>query len=205
MFRWWILGILVAAIGSSGFYRWRARIEGGTISRREEGPFLVALRLLVTVPLLGAILAYLINPAWMSWSELRLPSWLRWTGIALGVLAIASVHWVLRSLGKNVSETVLTKPGHQLVTHGPYRWVRHPLYTTGLTLLIAVGLTAANAVLLALAGLGTVFFHLVIIPREEAALQDRFGDAYRDYMQRTGRLLPRLRKRSAGATRSAAP
>ena len=205
MFRWWILGTLAGAIASSAYYRRRARIEGGTIPRRNEGPYLVALRLLVTLPLLAAILAYVIDPAWMAWSELRAPAWTRWAGVLLGALSVAAVHWVLRSLGKNVSETVLTKSDHQLVTEGPYRWVRHPLYATGLALLLSVGMMSANAVLLAIPVVGAVFVLQVIVPREEAALQERFGDAYRRYMQRTGRLLPRLRKRPPEPSPSAAP
>jgi protein-S-isoprenylcysteine O-methyltransferase Ste14 len=205
VFRWWIIGILAGAIGSSALYRRRARIEGGTIARREEGPALVALRLLVTLPLLAALLAYSIDPERMSWAELRLPLWLRWAGVLLGLAALASVHWVLRALGKNVSETVLTKEDHELVTEGPYRWVRHPLYTTGLALLVAVGLMSANALLLAFPLAGAVFVLFGIVPREEAALLQRFGERYRRYTCRTGRLLPRLRKPPPEPSPPAAP
>jgi protein-S-isoprenylcysteine O-methyltransferase Ste14 len=192
MFRWLILGILLTAVSTSGYLRHRARIAGGTIARREEGRLLVALRLLVTLPLLGAIVAYVVNPQWMSWSAFDAPSWMRWGGVVLGVLTIPSVYWVLSSLGKNVSETVLTKPDHELVTAGPYRWIRHPLYTTGLSLLFAVGLMAANVALLSFAVLAAILIRWVVIPREEAALTHRFGDDYRRYMQRSGRLLPRV-------------
>jgi len=191
MFRWAILGVLVGAIGTSGYFRRRARIEGGTIARREEGALFVALRALVTLPLLAAIVTYLINPRWMAWSSFDAPTWTRATGAVAGILTIPSVYWVLSSLGKNVSETVLTKPEHELVTTGPYRWIRHPLYTTGLALLLAVGLMAANLLLLMFAVLAAVLIRLVVIPREEAALEDRFGDEYRRYAGRTGRLLPR--------------
>jgi protein-S-isoprenylcysteine O-methyltransferase Ste14 len=192
MYRWLILGVLLSALGTSGYFRRRARIEGGTIGRREEGALLVALRALVTLPLLAAIVAYVVNPGWMSWSAFDAPTWARLAGVALGVLSIPSVYWVLTSLGKNVSETVLTKPDHELVTVGPYRWVRHPLYTTGLTLLLAVGLMAANVALLLFVALAAIMIRFVVIPREESALADRFGEEYRRYMRRTGRLLPRL-------------
>jgi protein-S-isoprenylcysteine O-methyltransferase Ste14 len=192
MYRWLTLGILLAAVGTSGYFRRRARNEGGTIARREEDASLVVLRVVVALPLLGAIMTYIVNPRWMAWSAFDAPEWLRLVGVVLGILAIPSVYWVLSSLGKNVSETVLTKPDHELVTAGPYRWIRHPLYTTGLTLLIGVGLMAANVVLLLFAGLAAIMIRWVVIPREEAALQDRFGDGYRSYMRRTGRLLPRV-------------
>ncbi len=152
----------------------------------------MALRAVVTLPLLAAIVTYVINPRWMAWSAFNAPDWLRLAGVALGILSIPSVYWVLASLGKNVSETVLTKPNHELVTAGPYRWIRHPLYATGLTLLLAVGLMAANVVLLLFAVLAAILIRYVVIPREEAALERRFGDEYRRYTMRTRRLLPRV-------------
>ena len=65
MFRWFVLVILVGAVGTSGYFRRRARIEGGTIARREEGALLVALRAGVTLPFLLAIVAYVagLEPA----------------------------------------------------------------------------------------------------------------------------------------------
>jgi len=195
VYRWLILGILACAIGTSGYFRRRARIEGGTIARREEGAAFIALRALIALPLFGGILAYVINPRWMAWSALHLPEWLRVVGVVLGAATVPGVYWVLTSLGKNVSETVLTKPTHELVTTGPYRWIRHPLYTTGLALLLAVGLMAANVALLLLTALAATLIRFVVIPPEEAALQRRFGAGYQHYAMRTGRLLPRVFER----------
>jgi len=193
MFRWFALAILLCAVGTSGYFRWRARVEGGTIARRAEGGAFVAIRAVVALPLLAAILAYLINPRWMEWSAFNAPGWLRWCGVVLGVFTIPLVFWVLRSIGRNISETVLTKSNHELVTVGPYRWIRHPLYTTGLTLLLAVGLMAANVLMLCLTLLVAVLIGSVVIPREEAELRRRFGDRYERYMEQTGRLLPKGR------------
>ena len=96
------------------------------------------------------------------------------------------------NLGRNVSETVLTKSDHALVTSGPYRWIRHPLYATGGALLVAVGLMAANWFILGLASLVVVLMRLLVVPLEERALLAKFGDDYRRYMQRTGGMFPRL-------------
>lgn len=191
VFRWCILAILLAAVGISGFYRHRARRDGGTVARRAEGGVILALRAAVTLPLLAAIAAYVVHPPWMAWGAIAIPRWVRWGGVVLGLLALPVEIWVLRSIGRNISETVLTKPDHALVTHGPYRRVRHPLYSTGLCLLLAVGLMAANWGLLLFPAGAALILITVIIPREERALIARFGDAYREYRTRTGRLLPR--------------
>ena len=104
-----------------------------------------------------------------------------------------SVYWVLTTLGSNVSETVLTKERHELVTSGPYRWVRHPLYTTGIALFLGIGLMAANAFLLLWSFVALAGVLLVVIPREETALVERFGEEYRSYRARTGALLPAVK------------
>jgi protein-S-isoprenylcysteine O-methyltransferase Ste14 len=120
------------------------------------------------------------------------PAGVRWAAAILGVLTIPAVHWVLRALGPNVSETVFTKERHELVTTGPYRWIRHPLYTTGLALFLALGVMAGSWLVLLVSGLAFVLLRWLVIPREEQALLERFGGLYRGYMQRTGRLVPRL-------------
>ena len=124
IFRWIAALVLVSCLAISTFHRLRARRSGQAIPRRAEGAFALAARTIVGVPLFWDLL-YIANPAWMSWASIALPVGLRWAGAVLGVVLIPAMVWVFRSLGRNVSETVLTKTDHTLVTHGPYRWVRH--------------------------------------------------------------------------------
>lgn len=204
MYRWVALVVLVGAVSVSGYHRRRARMQGGTIPRRSEGLPLMAGRALVALPLFGGVAAYIVHPGWMGWASIGLPEWSRWLGAGLGLGTVPAVHWVLGSLGSNVSETVLTKPRHELVQHGPYRWIRHPLYTTGVALFVALGLIAANGFILLFAGLALVSIRLVVVPREERELLARFGPAYEDYVRRTGAMLPRLRG-AKGAFRAERP
>jgi protein-S-isoprenylcysteine O-methyltransferase Ste14 len=129
----------------------------------------------------------------MTWAGLDLPDSIRWFGVAVGLLAILSASWVLRSLGQSVSETILTKKDHQFVMTGPYRWVRHPLYTTGVTLFMVIGLVQASWFVLAVSAIAVLLMQLLVIPAEERALLAKFGELYRAYMTRTGRWLPRLK------------
>jgi protein-S-isoprenylcysteine O-methyltransferase Ste14 len=192
MFRWFALVALVGCLSISAYYRHRARVEGETILRRRETPLLRAGRAFVALPLFVAIITYVVNAPWMVWAELPLPDWARWAGVALGLLTVPAARWVFTSLGRNVSETVLTKSHHALVTTGPYRWIRHPLYTTGIALVLAIGLMAASWFILLFGLVTLASMRFVVIPLEERELLMKFGDAYRAYMQRTGRLLPRV-------------
>ncbi|MFP3853298.1 MAG: methyltransferase family protein, partial [Anaerolineales bacterium] len=63
---------------------------------------------------------------------MELPHSLRLAALAFAALVIPPfVHWAQSSLGNNVSPTVITKENLQLVTNGPHRYIRHPLYTAG--------------------------------------------------------------------------
>jgi protein-S-isoprenylcysteine O-methyltransferase Ste14 len=183
---------LLAVVGTSGYYRWRARQASETIARRREGGLFLAIRAVAALLLYLPVIAYVAIPQCMNWASFVLPVWIRWFGFLVGLLTIPAAAWVLRSLGHNVSETVLTKREHQLVMAGPYRWVRHPLYTTGITLFVALGLMEASWFVLFMTTVAALFIRLLVIPAEERELMEKFGDRYRTYMGRTGRMLPQV-------------
>lgn len=192
MFRWIALLVFASCVSVSGFLRARARRAGGRIPRSSESGLLIAGRLIVALPLFGGVLAYLANPRWMEWAALGMPAWGHWVGVALGSLTAPMAYWVLTTLGANVSETVLTRERQELVTGGPYRWIRHPLYLTGIALFLSIGLMAANWFILLWTLIALLAVRLVVIPREEQELLGRFGERYRGYMATTGALLPAI-------------
>jgi len=172
-------------------HRVKSQATGESLDRWQEGPFILfTLRPIGIATMLG-LFAYMINPEWMAWSSMRVPVWLRWFGVGLGMAGGVLLVWTLRSIGKNLTDTVVTRREHTLVTRGPYRWVRHPFYDAVAMSVVANALVAANWFLLA--G-GLVTFALIVLRtgREEDRLVARFGDSYRHYMKRTGRFLPKL-------------
>ena len=90
-----------------------------------------------------------------------------------------------------MTDTVVTRQAHTLITRGPYQWVRHPFYDCMALFTLATGLTAANWFVLLV---GVVVFSLLAIRSrtEEEKLLERFGESYRAYKARTGRFLPRM-------------
>jgi protein-S-isoprenylcysteine O-methyltransferase Ste14 len=191
-FRTVLIGAALLLFPVTIFHRVKSQATGESLDRWQEGPLILfTLRPIGIATMLGLI-AYMINPAWMAWSSMPLPAWLRWVGVALGAAGGALLVWTLRSLGKNLTDTVVTRRAHTLVMKGPYRSVRHPFYDAVALSVLANSLVAANWFLLA--G-GIVTFALLVLRtgREEDRLVARFGDDYRQYMANTGRFLPKLR------------
>ena len=187
-----LVGVLfVAAITISGFFRRRAASSGERISRREEGWLIMVPLRLLGLSGWAVLIAYVINPAWVAWSSAPVPVWARWSGVALALSFLPLVYWVFSSLGRNVTDTVVTRREHTLVTSGPYRWVRHPLYTIAGIFFMGLSLAAANWLMALLMSAGIVMLALRT-PSEEERLIVRFGNDYREYMGRTGRYIPRL-------------
>lgn len=184
--------ILFTGVGISIYYRSKAdRDTGEKVSRTVDGSVMMNAIKLGGLLLWFSPLIYLLNPTWMSWSKIGLPESIRWLGVGLGVLSVMGVYWLFSSIGNNITPTSATRKEHTLITSGPYRWVRHPLYTVGSSLFIAFGMMADNW-FIALLGILAFIGMAIRTPKEEANLIEKFGDEYREYMKRTGRFLPKL-------------
>ncbi len=183
-----VLLTLVASI--SVYYRHRAERQGGKLDRSQGGPLLIVLRLGGLAALLPLLL-YIINPTWLLWMRMELSDGLRWLAFATAAAMVPGVYWLFSTIGNNISPRETTRANHQLVTSGPYRYIRHPLYTFGgiFFLAICVGTAIWWSLLLLAVGFGVLMWRT---GREEANLVALFGDEYRTYMTRTGRYLPKL-------------
>src|SRR5688572_15438201 len=183
-----LLGVIFMPLGL--YHRLRSFTDE-KLDRWQEGiVILFGLRLMALVTFAGGVV-WMINPEWMAWSALPLPLWLRWVGFGFAVGCGVLFVWTVHHLGKNLTDTVVTRRDSTLVTTGPYRWVRHPFYVACLFGVLGGSVTMANWYFLV--GGGLILAFLATRTRiEEAKLIERFGDQYRDYMKRVGRFVPRL-------------
>ena len=194
LFRWIALAIVLVTFSISSIYRRRADREGGAVDRAAvEAPGIRRALIGGGLLLLAALLAYLIHPPLMAWSMVPVPETIRWAGVVLGVLTAVNTGWIFRSLGLNVTPTVVTRQRAALVTHGPYRFIRHPLYVNGALAFLAVSLMSRSW-LFAVMMVPTLILLSIRTRDEEVHLASRFGDAWTTYASRTGRFLPRLRR-----------
>lgn len=113
----------------------------------------------------------------------------RWVGIALIVIGFAITVWARLVLGRNWSATVTVKENHELITRGPYRIVRHPIYS-GLLLAI-IGSALPREDLRAVAAVLVFLFGMLRKAGiEEGRMIATFGDEYRAYRRRTKAIIP---------------
>jgi len=135
---------------------------------------------------------YILFPETLAWGALPLPQWSRLTGACLGILTLLWFVWIHQTLGNNLSVRIRIKDSQHLVTNGPYRWVRHPMYTTFYLLHVAAFLLTANWFIGVTWMAGLTAIILLRVSREEAMLLAKFGNAYSTYAENTGRFLPRI-------------
>jgi protein-S-isoprenylcysteine O-methyltransferase Ste14 len=136
---------------------------------------------------------YIFSP-WLNFADYTLPAWVSWTGVVILLFAVWLLWQAHADLGRNWSSTLQITEGHQLVTQGIYSYIRHPIYAAVWLMSIAQVLMLPNWI----AGPACLVLFLPVflvrVPREERMMVDHFGEEYRDYMKRTGGIIPHLSK-----------
>jgi protein-S-isoprenylcysteine O-methyltransferase Ste14 len=190
-----ILGILfVIVIGTRRYFEIRSAktADAGLVQDRDSSRQIALMSILLTLSNL-TLIVFLINPNWMAWSSISLPRWVRWMGVALGATGCALLIWTHRSLGENFFGGTKIREGHQLVTEGPYRRIRHPMYTAFILIGIAWFFLSENWLIAGLWMAATIVVIATRMNAEERMLLHQFGETYQVYSKQTGRFLPKIR------------
>lgn len=192
LFRILLPVLLIGFALHRGYYiKNHSKPEDVTVKKREEG---TASKIAGLLGMLGFIfaIAYVINPSWLAFANLSLPTWLRWTGIVIAIVGFALLQWAQVTLENSWSDTPRMMKEQTLITSGPYHYSRHPIYTAFILILGSPFLISANW-LIGLCWLGMTTLEVISrINFEEALMVEFFGDQYREYMKKTGRLLPKI-------------
>lgn len=158
---------------------------------RSEGRLNFVLHSAAVIGMAIVVFIYVAKPALLAWCSVPLQPFWRWLGMGLAVVSLAGLWEVHRELGRYWSAFLEIQEQHRLITTGIYRRIRHPMYTVIILGFVATSLICSNWLYAALCLARTVLFE-IRMRREEAMLTAQFGDEYRNYMHRTGRLLPRF-------------
>jgi protein-S-isoprenylcysteine O-methyltransferase Ste14 len=148
--------------------------------------------LVVSLGLVLLVLAPATGTGWVN------PPVLDWTMLLVMAAGIAWCWWARRHLGRLWSAAVMRKEAHRVVDTGPYRFVRHPMYTGFIAMY--VGMAIISTSLLAFVAVPLIALGLWLKARvEEQFLIEELGSvAYEAYRARTPMLVPRIQRRSKG-------
>jgi protein-S-isoprenylcysteine O-methyltransferase Ste14 len=172
-----------------GVFERRTRSNEKVASRAD-----VRERMLLAFVGVGSLLIpilYLFTP-WLRFADYRLPAFAPWCGAVVMVAALWLFWRAHADLAQNWSVTLEVRKGHQLIRNGVYRSIRHPMYAAIWLWDLAQGLLLQNWLAGWSAAVTFAVMYLIRTPREEQMMCEFFGQEYRDYMQQTGRLFPRL-------------
>lgn len=175
----WIVPELVA---------WRVKRSPSPSKVRDQGSLNLIAVFWTSGIAMDFSLSLLLPQAAISWKR----SLLFFVGVCLMLLGIALRWYSAMILGKYFTFDVAIQTGQVLVDAGPYRYVRHPSYSGALLTLLGFGLTLGNWLGFAANSCCMGVAYAYRIPVEEAALASALGEAYKQYMTRTWRLVPFL-------------
>jgi len=153
----------------------------------------IADTLFVTLTGLGMFMPLLyFLTSWLNFANYSSPVWVNCIGVIIFPLGIWLLWRSYIDLNKNWSPTLEIQKGHVLVTSGVFHYLRHPMYLSYLLWAIAQAVLIANWI----AGPAMLCFLIPLcfyrIPREEKMMLEKFGEQYRSYINRTGRLFPKI-------------
>ncbi len=171
---------------------WQERLRGEAVVAHRRSLREAALLVLVAIGCVLLPVLYLVSP-WLDFAACASPAPLPWLGTAILIAALWLFWRSHADLGRQWSVTLEIRDRHQLITRGVYARVRHPMYAAIWLFSLAQGLLLANwlAGWSAFAAFGALYF--LRVGNEERMLEAQFGDAWRAYCARSGRLVPKRR------------
>ena len=116
--------------------------------------------------------------------------WIARAAVALFAAGLILRWWAIVTLGRFFTVDVVVEKDHELVERGPFRWVRHPSYTGVLLAFLGWAMTLENWVAMAVVLVPILVAFVRRMNVEEEALRGALGERYREYMNRTNRLVP---------------
>lgn len=173
--------------------RLAAQRHGGAVNQlANEIRSLLVVRAVLGLVFYGALVMWMFWPGSASWMYLPVPTPLRWVAVGLLAPTLLGFAASFRALGTNYRGGVGLYPEHALVTTGPYRRIRHPIYVAFIGIMCLVALISANWLLGVSGLLLVVSIAVARIPVEERQLHERFGGSWEKYRAGTGAVLPRV-------------
>jgi len=194
-----VFGILIAIvmvflriIPAIRSIRTKTKLTPNKEAVNNEGLSSFILRVVLGILLFVFIILYFINPSFMEILHVNILIWIRWIGVSISILGVSFWIYSQYVLDKYWSPQLQVQKEHKIITSGPYKSIRHPIYSSMFLWCIGIALFTANIGWILFAAI-CILFLLIRVPKEEKMMIEQFGDEYKKYMQITGRFLPRFR------------
>jgi protein-S-isoprenylcysteine O-methyltransferase Ste14 len=139
------------------------------------------------------ILDVIVDPL-SNYFQIQLPLWLRWFGVGMFASADILFIWIHRHLGPNFFSTLKLRENHELIVSGPYKRIRHPMYSAFYMWHIGMFLISANWLIGVVWISGLTILVIYRVKREEKMMLEKFGTKYEDHIQNTYRFFPKFLK-----------
>jgi protein-S-isoprenylcysteine O-methyltransferase Ste14 len=178
--------VLITAVRSAGTTKFRREEVSEDRSSTLDTVLLALNGVGMIIPI------FYVFSSWFDFADYPLPTWLSWMGVILFAGAAVLLWATHRAMGRNWTPTLGLREDHALVTDGVFHYIRHPMYAAHLLWAVAQPLILTNWI----AGFSFLIPQIaqlwLRIGAEEEMMLEEFGEYYREYMKRTGRLIPKL-------------
>lgn len=180
-----VASFIFAATVATMTARRAARRHGAAVNQlANEVRALLFIRGALGIVFYAMLIAWFFWPNRLAWAYVPIPANVRWLAMALRIPVLAFFAWSFAEIGTNYRGGDGLYDDHELVTTGPYGWVKHPIYFAFIAIMLLVFPLSANW-LLTLSGLLLVVSIAVIrIPIEEHELHERFDAKWEEYRKR---------------------
>ncbi len=135
------------------------------------------------------LIMYFVTPWFISSFSLGIDDRARLSAAAFAALLLCTQIWVHKTLGSSFDFRLVTRDNQRLVTGGPYKWIRNPMYSVNILTEISFGIISSNSLILVL-GVITGAMILTRAYREEKMMLEHFGAKYEQYRRSTKRFIP---------------
>ncbi len=176
------LVLLVAWIAFWAY--WLAAAAGTKAGRARWGRF-AGVRVMIVL-----VVLFLVRLGVFKGTAANHDPWLGAVGVAVFVCGLALAVWARRSIGRNWGMPMSEKVDPELVTTGPYRQIRHPIYSGIILAMVGTAIAVSWYWLIAVGLLGAYFLYSAVM--EERYMTERFPDDYPAYRRSTKMLIPFL-------------
>jgi protein-S-isoprenylcysteine O-methyltransferase Ste14 len=196
-----ILAVGVISCLAVPLFSRRERKDLGSVKASKPTGFILNQFFIFQVSFLPLIFLMLgtVTPSWVCGTLLNLAfngiEYLQAVSVPLFLIGAILAGWSGLAMKQFMRPRVEVREKHELVTRGPYSHIRHPLYTSIILMTLAPALLLFHIVLvISFLGCLYIVYRRTVLEEELLASEEGFGQAYRDYMQKTGRFLPKLER-----------